>query len=172
MTRIDPFHRPTIYTVLNRPLPETQRFLYVGRLDFDSEGLLLMTNTPMVAHRLENPKYGWERYYRIELKGTIPWRVCKALKNPIFYEKIRYPGCEVGNYKTDSGFTWLTVVLKEGKKREIRNRVQVLGLELTRLIRTQFASIKLGELEPGAWQEVSQSHWQRAFSEKCTEPRS
>ncbi|PPE03770.1 pseudouridine synthase [Holospora curviuscula] len=159
VTRVDPFQRSTIYTVLNAPLPKTQRFLYVGRLDFDSEGLLLMTNTPILAHNLENPQYGWERYYRIEMQGIVPWTLCKLLNNPITYKGIRYPGCQIQDYVTTSYSTWITIILKEGKKREIRNRVQALGVKILRLIRTQFATIMLGTLQPKFWQEVPKHYW-------------
>ncbi|ETZ05553.1 pseudouridine synthase [Holospora undulata] len=160
VTRTDPFNRPTIYTELSKPLPLAQRFIYVGRLDFDSEGLLLMTNTSILAHILENPKYGWKRYYRVEIQGVKAWSLCKALKEPISYNGIQYKGCQIQDYSVALGATWLTVILTEGKKREIRNRLKALNLVVLQLIRIQFATIKLEPLHPKEWKEVPKNHWE------------
>lgn len=164
VTRTDPFQRPTIYSMLSPSIPAPCRLLYVGRLDFDSEGLLLMTNTPHVAHVLEKPSYGWVREYEVELQGKVPWKTCKRMEFPIHHGGILYPGCKINTYTAGASSTWISLSLTEGKKREIRNRIQSLGCKVTRLIRVRFAEIELGTLAQGFWEELSMKSWEHVLA--------
>lgn len=158
VTRDDPFGRATIYDIFS-DISSSTRLVYVGRLDFDSEGLLLLTNTPQIAHMLESPVYQWKRTYRVELQGHIPLDTCLRMQQPITYQGMTYPGCEVTKDKRTATSTWIKLTLTEGKKREIRNRLAYLGCTVLRLIRIEFAGICLDSLKPKTWQELPYKSW-------------
>jgi 23S rRNA pseudouridine2605 synthase len=158
VTRHDPFGRPTIYDIFSDIFSST-RLVYIGRLDFDSEGLLLLTNTPQIAHMLESPVHQWKRTYRVELQGHISWEICLRMQQPITYEGVTYPGCDVKKDGKTATSTWIRLTLTEGKKREIRNRLAYLGCKVLRLIRVEFAGIGLDLLRPTMWQELSYESW-------------
>ena len=163
VTRCDPFNRQTVYDVFP-DMGSSTRLVYVGRLDFDSEGLLLFTNTPQIAHTLESPARRWKRTYRVELEGAVPWEVCLRLRHPITYQGITYPGCEIKKDQKSDQSTWLKLTLTEGKKREIRNRLAYLGCRVLRLVRIEFAGIRLEGMQPRDWSELPNADWQHILA--------
>ena len=151
-THRDPEGRPTVFERLPPGLP---RLVSVGRLDFNSEGLLLLTNDGALARRLELPANGWIRRYRVRVFGMVQERDLAALSRGVTVEGLRYGPIEAGLDSRKGPIAWLTVALQEGKNREIRRVLQHLGLQVTRLIRTAFGPFQLGALPPGAVEEVN-----------------
>jgi 23S rRNA pseudouridine2605 synthase len=158
-TRRDEQGRPTVFDHLPDGLP---RVVSVGRLDLNSEGLLLLTNDGELSRHLELPATGWKRKYRVRVHGIIdPDRLAK-LKTGIIIEGISYKGidAEIETRKTtdNSGRnTWLRITLREGKNREIRKVMAHLDLQVTRLIRTDYGPFTLSDLPRGSAKEVPQS---------------
>lgn len=157
-THKDPQGRPTVFDNLPAGLP---RVISVGRLDLSSEGLLLLTNDGELARRLELPATGWTRRYRVRAHGRVTQAQLDALQNGITVEGVRYgpiqAKLETGKTdRTGTANVWLTVALKEGKNREVRNVLRALGLQVNRLIRTSYGPFVLGALEEGDAQEVLQ----------------
>ncbi len=151
-THRDPEGRPTVFERLPPGLP---RLVSVGRLDFNTEGLLLLTNDGALARRLELPANGWIRRYRVRVFGMVQERDLAALSRGVTVEGLRYGPIEAGLDSRKGPIAWLTVALQEGKNREIRRVLQHLGLQVTRLIRTAFGPFQLGALPPGAVEEVN-----------------
>jgi len=151
-THRDPEGRPTVFERLPPGLP---RLVSVGRLDFNSEGLLLLTNDGALARRLELPANGWIRRYRVRVFGAVHERDLAALARGVTVEGLRYGPIEAGLDSRKGAIAWLTVALQEGKNREVRRVLQHLGLQVTRLIRTAFGPFQLGALPPGAVEEVN-----------------
>jgi 23S rRNA pseudouridine2605 synthase len=151
-THRDPEGRPTVFERLPPGLP---RLVSVGRLDFNTEGLLLLTNDGALARRLELPANGWIRRYRVRVFGMVQERDLAALSRGVTVEGLRYGPIEAGLDSRKGPIAWLTVALQEGKNREIRRVLQHLGLQVTRLIRTAFGPFQLGALPPGAGEEVN-----------------
>ncbi len=149
-TTSDPQGRPTIFAALKH-LP---RLIGVGRLDLASEGLLLLTNDGALARMLELPQTGWLRRYRVRAHGRVTQAALDALANGITVEGIRYGKIEARLDREQASNVWLTLGLREGKNREVRNVLLALGLEVNRLIRISFGPFQLGELPAGAIEEV------------------
>ncbi|MBV8166470.1 MAG: rRNA pseudouridine synthase [Alphaproteobacteria bacterium] len=150
-THRDERGRPTIFSALPTGLP---RVISIGRLDLNSEGLLLLTNDGALARRLELPATGWLRRYRVRVHGTLdPARVAK-LADGIEIEGVRYGAIQAAIDSTKGSNSWLTMSLREGKNREVRKVVEALGGAVTRLIRVAYGPFQLGYLEPGAVEEV------------------
>jgi 23S rRNA pseudouridine2605 synthase len=150
-THNDPEGRPTVFQSLP---PELPRVISVGRLDFNTEGLLLLTNDGELARHLEAPSTGWLRRYRVRVNGQVEQKALDALSNGIELEGIRYGPIEATLDRKQGANCWLTLGLREGKNREVRKIMTHLGLTVTRLIRLSFGPFALGELEPGAIAEV------------------
>jgi 23S rRNA pseudouridine2605 synthase len=148
----DEKNRPTVFARLPPGLP---RVVSVGRLDLNSEGLLLLTNDGGLARYLELPGNALKRCYRIRLHGVVnPGRLAK-LRQGITVEGVRYGPIEARMEGPHSGANlWLVITLKEGKNREIRRVMAHLGLQVTRLIRTSYGPFQLGHLPPGSAVEV------------------
>ncbi len=152
-TNRDPQGRPTIFEKLP---PDMPRVVTVGRLDFNTEGLLLLTNDGELARHMELPQNAWTRHYRVRVHGTPEADKLKALENGITIEGVRYEGikAEVEQTKKEGANVWLAVSLREGKNREIRKVFDHLGFKVTRLIRVSFGPFQLGKLSRGGIEEV------------------
>ncbi len=150
-THRDPQGRPTVFEKLREQLP---RVVSVGRLDLNSEGLLLLTNDGGLARRLELPATGWLRRYRVRVHGVVDERALAALANGLTVDSIRYGAIEAGLDSRKGDNSWLTVGLREGRNREIRRVMEHLGLRVTRLIRIAYGPFQLGTLGRGEIEEV------------------
>lgn len=151
-THRDPRGRPTVFQNLPAALP---RVVSVGRLDLNSEGLLLLTNDGALARRLELPENGWLRRYRVRVHGEPDPRALAALAGGLTVEGVRYGPIEAGVDSRRGSNAWLTVSLREGRNREVRRVMAHLGLGVTRLIRVAYGPFQLGNLPRGAVDEVS-----------------
>src|SRR5579884_3704589 len=150
-THADPRGRPTIFESLPANLP---RLISVGRLDFNTEGLLLLTNDGAVARVLELPSTGWLRRYRVRAHGTVTQQQLDALRAGVTISGIHYGPIEATLDRVQGTNLWLTFAIREGKNREVRNVLGHLGLAVTRLIRISFGPFQLGDLAPGDIEEV------------------
>jgi 23S rRNA pseudouridine2605 synthase len=153
-THKDPQGRPTLFERLPPGLP---RVISIGRLDLNSEGLLLLTNDGALARRLELPATGWLRRYRVRVHGAIDELKLAALANGITIDGVQYGAVEAKLDSTKGANSWLTMSLREGKNREIRKIVEHLGCDVNRLIRLAYGPFQLGYLEPGQVEEVRAS---------------
>src|SRR6516164_11729746 len=147
----DPRRRATIFQNLPKGLP---RLISVGRLDFNTEGLLLLTNDGELARVLELPATGWLRRYRVRAHGTITQDQLDALRSGITISGIHYGAIDAAVDRVQGANLWLTFAIREGKNREVRTVLAHLGLDMTRLIRVSFGPFQLGELEEGEVEEV------------------
>jgi 23S rRNA pseudouridine2605 synthase len=150
-THSDPEGRPTIFRVLPKELP---RLISIGRLDINTEGLLLLTNDGGLARVLELPATGWLRRYRVRALGRVMQPALDRLRAGITVEGVHYGPIEATLDREQGANVWLTVGIREGKNREVRKVLETLGLKVNRLIRVAFGPFELGELEDGAVEEV------------------
>lgn len=149
----DPEGRATIYNVLPRDLP---RLMPIGRLDWNSEGLLLLTNDGEVKRHLELPATQWIRRYRVRAYGMPPGaEALERLRKGIEIDGMRYDRIDTIVDRRQGDNCWLTMSLREGKNREIRRVLEHLGLQVNRLIRVAYGAFVLGELKPGEIDEVT-----------------
>ncbi|HVY51322.1 MAG TPA: pseudouridine synthase [Devosia sp.] len=152
VTEKDPEGRPTIFDTLARQgLP---RVVSIGRLDINTEGLLLLTNDGGLKRVLELPATGWLRRYRVRAFGTITQPQLDVLKDGLEVEGVRYGPIEAVLEREQGSNVWLLLSLREGKNREVKNVLQALGLKVNRLIRVSFGPFQLGELPIGAVEVV------------------
>lgn len=147
----DPQGRPTVFAALPDDLP---RVVSVGRLDFNTEGLLLLTSDGSLARHLELPSTGWVRRYRVRAYGRVSQDALDRLKTGLTVDGVRYGPVEAKIERTQGSNVWLTIGLREGKNREVKRIAEHLGLTVNRLIRVSFGPFALGELTPGAVDEV------------------
>ena len=150
-TARDPHGRPTIYDGMPAGLP---RLMPVGRLDFNSEGLLLLTNDGELKRHLELPVTGWIRRYRARVHGTPDPAALQRLKRGAVIDGVRYGPIDAALERQQASNCWLRVALSEGKNREVRRVLESLGLPVNRLIRIAYGPFQLGDLPPGACIEV------------------
>jgi 23S rRNA pseudouridine2605 synthase len=150
-THADPQGRPTIFQNLPQGLP---RLVSVGRLDFNTEGLLLLTNDGALARALELPATGWLRRYRVRAHGSVEQDKLEALRKGVTISGIHYGSIDAAIERVQASNLWLTFAIREGKNREVRNVLSHLGLTVTRLIRVSFGPFQLGELDVAAVEEV------------------
>ena len=143
--------RDTVFDHLPEDLP---RVISIGRLDLDSEGLLLLTNSGDLARFLELPDTGWTRKYRVRVRGRVEAEKLAGLADGITIDGVRYRGIEAHIDRQANSNAWLTVVLREGKNREIRRVMEHLGYPVSRLIRVSFGPFKLNQMEESAVEEV------------------
>jgi 23S rRNA pseudouridine2605 synthase len=148
----DPKGRPTIYDRLPSALP---RLIPVGRLDFASEGLLLLTNDGDLKRRLELPATGWVRRYRVRVHGQIDQARLAGLASGITIDGFAYGPIEARLDRVQGSNAWLTVAIREGKNREIRRVLEHFEWPVNRLIRLSFGPFQLGRLRRGEVEEVS-----------------
>src|ERR1700728_4559836 len=150
-THADPQGRPTIFQRLPKDLP---RLISVGRLDFNTEGLLLLTNDGGLARVLELPASGWLRRYRVRAHGSVTQAKLDELRAGATVDGIRYGAIEATLDRVQGSNLWLTFAIREGKNREVRNVLGEIGLTVTRLIRVSFGPFQLRDLAEGAVEEV------------------
>lgn len=151
-TTNDPKGRPTVFEALPRTMP---RVLSVGRLDLNTEGLLLLTNDGELKRYMELPETGWVRTYRVRVMGAIFQDRLERVRRGITIDGIKYGPMEVRLEKEQSSAnTWLIVSLTEGKNREIRKVMDAVGLTVNRLIRLSYGPFKLGKLGRGEIIEI------------------
>jgi 23S rRNA pseudouridine2605 synthase len=147
----DPRGRATVFDVLPRHVP---RLISVGRLDLNTEGLLLLTNDGSLARVLELPATGWLRRYRVRAHGRVAQDRLDGLRNGIAIDGVRYGPIEASADRVQGANVWLTFAMREGKNREVKNVLGHLGLAVNRLIRVSFGPFTLGDLAPGKIEEV------------------
>ena len=145
--------RPTVFDNLPEGMP---RVISVGRLDLNSEGLLLLTNNGELSRMLELPQNGWSRRYKVKVHGFVTQEKFDSLANGITIDGINYGPVKIATDSTQGTNTWLTVTLSEGKNREIRRLMQHIGLDVARLIRLSYGPFQLGGLKKGEVREVPQ----------------
>jgi 23S rRNA pseudouridine2605 synthase len=150
-TNSDPEGRPTIFGALPKNLP---RLISVGRLDLNTEGLLLLTNDGGLARVLELPETGWLRRYRVRAHGRVTQPELDALRGGVEVAGVRYGAIEATLDREQGANIWLTFSIREGKNREVRNVLEHLGLQVNRLIRISFGPFQLAEMHEGAVEEV------------------
>jgi 23S rRNA pseudouridine2605 synthase len=151
VTARDPRGRRTIFESLPKGMP---RVVTVGRLDFNSEGLLLLTNDGGLARRLELPANGWTRRYRARVHGEVDTSRLAALSKGVTVEGVHYGPIQASLERQQRSNAWLSIALGEGKNREVRKVLAHLELPVVRLIRVAFGPFYLGELERGETAEV------------------
>ena len=155
----DPKGKPTIYTALRNALPQgTPRVMPVGRLDLNTEGLLLLTNDGELKRALELPASGVPRTYRARTFGDITQARLEELIEGIQIGDIRYGAIDANMERRTGRNQWIELTLSEGKNREVRRVLEFLGLEVSRLLRTAYGPFRLGDLPRGsAWEVPSKT---------------
>lgn len=147
----DDQNRPTVFESLPKSLP---RVISVGRLDINSEGLLLLTNNGELSRKLELPSNGWARRYKVRVHGYFDEKEFEPLKEGITYEGVKYGPVKVEVETIKGSNAWLQITLTEGKNREVRNVMRAVGLHVARLIRLSYGPFQLGSLKEGEVKEV------------------
>ena len=147
----DPQGRPTVFEKLREQLP---RVLSIGRLDINTEGLLLLTNDGELARFLELPATGWIRRYRVRAYGHIEDAALSKLEKGVEIDGVRYGPVEARIERVQGDNSWLNIAIREGKNREVKRICEHLGLQVNRLIRTAFGPFQLGDLPRGGIEEV------------------
>lgn len=150
-TNRDERDRATVFAALPKHLP---RVVSVGRLDLNSEGLLLLTNDGGLKRILELPETGWQRRYRVRANGRVTQEALDRLKDGIRVDGVEYGPIKAVLDRVQGANSWLTMTLREGKNREVRNVLRALGLTVNRLIRVSYGPFQLGELKPSEVEEV------------------
>ena len=167
----DPKGRPTIYTALRNALPKNAgRVMPVGRLDFNTEGLLLLTNDGEMKRAMELPSSGIPRTYRARAFGDITQAQLDELIEGIEIDGIRYGRIEADLERGSGKNRWVQMTLTEGKNREVRLVLEHLGLQVNRLLRVDYGPFELGELARGQAVEIRQADVER-FRKQLTRAR-
>ena len=147
----DEYNRKKVFDLIPKDFP---RIISIGRLDFMSEGLLLLTNNGDFARKLELPTTGYERIYRICIRGRVDLKYLEKINQGIKIEGIFYKKIKIKIEKSNKNFTWLIGKLKEGKNREIRNICKHFSWQIVKLIRIQYGPYKLERLKEGQIEEL------------------
>ena len=150
-TERDEKGRETVFDALPEGLP---RVMSVGRLDINSEGLLVLTNDGAIKRRLELPSTGWLRRYRVRINGSVSEAKLDQLRKGITFEGINYLPMEITFDRQQGANAWLTVSIREGKNREIRLTMEAIGVVVNRLIRISYGPFQLGNLKQGEVEEL------------------
>jgi len=149
----DEKNRPTVFDNLPDGLP---RVISVGRLDLNSEGLLLLTNSGELSRRLELPSNAWVRRYKVRVFGSVSSEKLALLQKGVIVDGVEYGSIKAEIEAKQGANTWIKVALTEGKNREIRRVMKFLGLEVSRLIRLSYGPFQLGKLAKGEVKEIPQ----------------
>ncbi|MGY3390078.1 23S rRNA pseudouridine2605 synthase [Bradyrhizobium sp. USDA 3311] len=165
-THDDPEGRPTVFDNLPEGLP---RLISVGRLDFNTEGLLLLTNDGGLARTLELPDTGWLRRYRVRAHGDVTQAQLDELKAGIEVEGVKYGPIDATLERDQGANVWLVFAIREGKNREVRNVCAHLGLEVNRLIRVSYGPFQLGEVPEGQVEEIKSRVLREQLGDKVIE---
>jgi pseudouridine synthase len=168
-TRRDPQRRPTIYDLLPA---EFHSLFTVGRLDADSEGLLLLTNDGDAANRLLHPRYGVHRVYLAEVDGVVGDATLRQLRSGVPLEDGVARALEANRVSGGSGRTRVEITLAEGRKHEVRRMLAACGHPVIRLRRVRYGPVRLGRLRPGEWQRLGPGALQRLAAVQQTPPAS
>ena len=166
-THADPEGRPTVFDNLPEGLP---RLISIGRLDFNTEGLLLLTNDGGLARALELPDTGWLRRYRVRAHGEVTQAQLDELKKGVEVDGVKYGSIDATLERDQGANVWLVFAIREGKNREVRNVMAHLGLEVNRLIRVSYGPFQLGELVEGTVEEVKTRVLREQLGEKIAAP--
>lgn len=150
-TNRDEKGRPTIFDHLPEDMPRT---ITIGRLDMNTEGLLLLTNDGELARHIELPSTGWLRRYKVRAAGSVTEQQLAGLKKGVTIDGVRYGAVEANLIKVQGANCWFTMALREGKNREVKRISEHLGLKVNRLIRLSFGPFMLGDLAKGEIEEV------------------
>lgn len=159
-TNNDPEGRQTIFDILPKTLP---RVITIGRLDYNSEGILLLTNDGALARSMELPSSGWVRRYRARAYGSVNMRIIEEIRKGAMIDGVIYEPAEVEVEGSSGDNFWMHVAVKEGKNREVRKLLDYAGLKVSRLIRTEYGPFKLGKLERGKVAEIASDEVQKVI---------
>lgn len=153
-TKSDPFETTTVYQLLP---PQLQHLFTIGRLDKDTEGLLLFTNDGELANQLTHPKFGKEKIYQVTIRGKLDEKDLKRLSKPMYLRDYVVKGAKVKeiSYDKEKDRSLMEVTISEGKNRQIHNMFLVLKHPVKKLLRVSFGDYKLGNLRTGEFKEVS-----------------
>lgn len=150
-THKDTDNRPTVFDNLPAGMP---RVISVGRLDLNSEGLLLLTNNGELSRKLELPQNGWSRRYKVKVHGFVDLKKLAKLADGVTVDGINYGPVKAELESEQGTNSWLTITLNEGKNREIRKLMKSIDLDAARLIRLSYGPFQLGSLKKGEVREV------------------
>jgi 23S rRNA pseudouridine2605 synthase len=151
-THDDPQNRPTVFD--NLPIKFNKKIISIGRLDINSEGLLLLTDSGEVARHFELPSSNIERSYKVRAFGKFNNQMLNEIENGIEIDGVKYRPAKVLRTSSQGSNNWFDITLTEGKNREIRRIFNYFGLEVSKLIRISYGPYKLGNLKPGEMVEV------------------
>ena len=166
-THQDPQGRPTVFDAVSDRLP---RVISVGRLDLNTEGLLLLTNDGGLSRMLELPETGWTRRYRVRAYGRVTQHALDALAEGVTIDGVDYRPIRAQFESQQGGNVWLSMSINEGKNREVRTVCRHLGLQVNRLIRTAYGPFQLGALKKGIVEEIPAKQMKEQLGKKiCTE---
>ena len=150
-THKDTDNRPTVFDNLPAGMP---RVISVGRLDLNSEGLLLLTNNGELSRKLELPQNGWSRRYKVKVHGFVDLKKLAKLADGVTVDGINYGPVKAELESEQGTNSWLTITLNEGKNSEIRKLMKSIDLDVARLIRLSYGPFQLGSLKKGEVREV------------------
>jgi 23S rRNA pseudouridine2605 synthase len=151
VTHHDPENRKTIFDDLPKKF---EKMISIGRLDYDSEGLLLLTNNGDIKRTMELPNNNWKRTYRVRVHGRVEDDIILKFKKGLKIDRMRYKPILANIDNTSNSYTWLTMTLTEGKNREIRNIFEAFGMIVTRLIRVSYGPYKLNKLNKSEFEKL------------------
>ena len=152
VTHSDPKNRKTIFDFLPKKL---EKMISIGRLDYNSEGLILLTNNGDIKRKFELPQNNYERIYRVKVQGRVNLKIIEKLKKGFYTKKIKYKPIIAKVESSSDNYCWLQMNLREGKNREIRNIFESINMTVTRLIRISYGPYKLGKLQKGKYKKAS-----------------
>lgn len=158
----DPRGRPTVLSYFTGV---KQRLYPVGRLDSDTEGLLLVTNDGMLAHRLTHPRFEVEKTYVAYLRGQIAGRQARMLERGVELDGARTAPARVEVLESETGRSTVRIVVREGRNRQVRRMFEAVGLQVFRLVRVQIGPLPLGTLKPGKYRKLGPHEVQRLLDE-------